>query len=393
MNIEYTYKEDCQKQYLESGLHMNVRKIRRVNETDPYPRKYEVIQKLLPNTLGIIICGKKYKVIKDDEAIYLKRGSSVISLGDYSERNDGKRTARLNSNILRVDTLLTYPLCPWGNKFDLMYMYSGRNFQNNLVYIKRKLLKRWLKSQSKLIGYLLMKYKKPVYWGVTDSIPMLSIPFPHIHVSVAENISSYDQILHFRSESAFSPFKRMVGEAVKMKISDNVVRKWPNSEIITDNRGWVVRLHDASYDILDGSFLSEIWLPTVSSVTNLFNATHHDFFGTDLQSFYKQLQFNLETGCSISNAVHKFYFTPKDKIHNEIADELMSYYRSDKLRSPLAWGLLIRFDVEGGVTLFSMVSLNKDPVGPFESIGTKLCEDKTSRIIDTKLAEEVFEIL
>jgi len=377
MNSKYVSIESCRHQQIKSDGIEPFPKIRKSNYSDKLPNREEVIKKFLPSSIGAIVNGVLFKIEQTYEGFFIEGNDTIIRIADINSKED-KPELRLLASSRDIETLIILPICPWGDIVDVMYIYLKDKYIENALQMEERLLKLWLRSQSGLIQYLLSKYNKPVYWGITESLSMLSVPYPHIHISISSTNISYKDIVKYRNSSPSSTIIDSIGSKIKRGLIKSLLLYRKKYSLDLDNRGWILQLFESDYNILNDTFINSIWRPIANIMAEALEVIHQDFYKTSLVHFYKAFINKIRKGKFMSSTLMRTYFTPNPKNNMDINKEMYKLYKENVLRTPIAWGQLMRFDVDNKVTLYSMISREKTPVGPFESIGIKLIESLSS---------------
>jgi hypothetical protein len=319
----------------------------------------------------------------------------IILLADVSKHNNKYKIERLYDSVTKIQGLIVLPIYPWGARFDYMFVYTNNESLSSFKDVSLELMKSSLKHQSNIISNVLNKSKQPVYWGLTDTLSMMSVPWPHIHISQPNLNLSIEKIYEYRNETIWDyDVSKYVSEIATEYLEPKVKRFWKSATIKNDNLGFIIHLPNFTpEDMYTDNFVNNFWRPLSGIVNSVLTRIGNSFWKSDMDKAISYIIKARSGKCQFDEAYYSNFFSKQSKGIDAISNKLYHLSKHYTLRKPAAWASVLRFDPDCGASLFSIFSFLEELVGPFEGIGIKLAEaDKgmVRNIYPEELNEIVF---
>lgn len=380
-----------------AGRHFEVEKIRRTSESDPMPSSKSVFAKCLVNTYAVILGRSLWFVEVSRNKVYLKNEKTnkrIVVARATKNKNGLLVVTNLSKKVDSIKGIFLSPLYPWGESFDLMFMYLGSCYSHNLHHIPKKVSQLVTKYEV-IISKKLQNDGHPVYWGASNSVLLMSVPWPHLHISKTSTPITIDQINNYRSIVNWDGgLSRSLGDH-----STKLIKKWASKynvpfTISPDNVGLRIHLPEFVLDDLlnsdknhNGKFVKKVH----STIDRVIVNTHNQVYCSNFKEVSDYI-------CDIKSATKSHstewlegLFKLKDIDKKKISKRhrlLVKLHQSEhQVRRPGGWASLIRFEPDRGATLYVMFTFIHEPVGPFEGIGIKLAEHTDGKVRELDEAE------
>lgn len=384
--LERKYKyEYCLAQKL-SHLDYLPNKIRRIENNCSIPSNKDILERMLPNSTGLFIEDKIYKISFSKNNIEIsRRNQPKITIGRIFLKDDYAQAKIDFPEWTSISGLFTIPVYPWGNISDIMYIYLGKN-ANNFAEIPQKYLNASIIRQLEIIKKLSGNYNI-VYWGMTMTISRMSVPAPHAHISILEQEISQKEINDFRKSTNWdNGLSHDTANIVKERIKTKFEKLSIDNDIETDNIGLSINLKNI--DINDKNIhkiLQDIICNINSEINITMSDVHNRFYNqSNLEKFFEYIHISKEGNKKYNTKQANSFFL---NVNNDCSftSRLSEFKKCGMLREPASWGMLIRFGEQKIITLYIHFNYLNEEVGPFEGIGIKLAEDERRRIKNQSL--------
>ncbi len=380
--VEYCHPRSIQ------GRCLQVQKIRRTQESDPIPDAISVLSKFLPNTVAVLYKSELWYVSIGKKTIYLHNTNKTkkIVIASICKNSDGQQIVnRIFSIASEIKGIFTAPIYPWGQIFDLMFMYLGTHSATNIQFIPDDIYQSFIRHQINLTKKLLQD-GEPVYWGSTNSILLMSVPWPHLHISRTQTNLSIGQIDKYRSVVNWDwGLSRHLGDVAKRKLTSLLMPLNFKHTISSDNVGLSISLPEFRTDwLLDPTF-DQFHKLVHNTIDEIMAMVHQSIYESDISTIYSYVNQVKAKKDYFNPSKLNDFFMPKtigiassNRLHKLL---LQLDQKNCQIRRPGGWASLMRIEPDGGAVLYIMFTYIHEPVGPFEGIGIKFKEAQDNHTV------------